>query len=137
MNFMQTPVPVLEENGKMTESQLTIEVAFVTELISLGVLALVPHGVLLMNVCPIFLVAKPGQQEQWICISDTKKGHQHQSCAASPVHMTFPEDILPRMYPGGFSSVIDASKFFHILLTVDEERKFMGLIHPDKRDHYW
>jgi hypothetical protein len=52
MKFMETPVPVLEENGKMTESQLAIAVAFVTELISLGVLALVPHGVLLMNVCP-------------------------------------------------------------------------------------
>jgi hypothetical protein len=38
MNFMETPVPILEENGKMTESQLVIAVAFVTELISLGVL---------------------------------------------------------------------------------------------------
>jgi hypothetical protein len=49
MNFMETPVPVLEENYKMTEIQLTIAVAFVTELISLDVLALVPQGVLLMN----------------------------------------------------------------------------------------
>jgi hypothetical protein len=65
MNFMDTPVPVLEENGKMTESQLTISVAFVTELISLGVLALVPHGVLLMNVCPLFLVSKIGKPYQW------------------------------------------------------------------------
>jgi hypothetical protein len=109
MNFMETPVPVLEENGKMTESQLTIAVAFVTELISsLGVLALVPHGVLLMNVCPLLLVAKPGQPYQWICIADMKKGHQNQSFAADPVYMTCPEDILPWMYPGGFSSVIDA-----------------------------
>jgi hypothetical protein len=66
-----------------------------------------------------------------------KKGHQNQSCAADPVHMTCPEDILPRMYPGGFSSVIDASKFFHMFLTVDDERKFMGLIHPYTGDHYW
>jgi hypothetical protein len=50
MNFTETPVPVLEGNGKMTESQLTISADFVRELISLGVLALVPHGVLLMNV---------------------------------------------------------------------------------------
>jgi hypothetical protein len=50
MNFMETPVPVLEGNGKMTESQLTIAVAFVTELISLGVIAVVSHGSLLMNV---------------------------------------------------------------------------------------
>jgi hypothetical protein len=64
MNFMETPVPVLEGNGNMTDSQLTIAVAFVTELIILGVLALVPHGVLLMNVCPLFLVAKQGQSDQ-------------------------------------------------------------------------
>jgi hypothetical protein len=62
----------------MTVSQLTIVVAFVTELISLGVLYLVPHGVLLMNVCPLFLVAKPGQPYQWRCIADMKKGHQNQ-----------------------------------------------------------
>jgi hypothetical protein len=60
MNYMETPVLVLEENFKMTESQLTIAVAFVTELISLGVLAFVTHGVLLINVCPLFLVTKPG-----------------------------------------------------------------------------
>jgi hypothetical protein len=137
MNFMETSVPVLEENGKMTESQLAIAVAFVTELISLGVLALVPHGVLLMNVFPFSLVSKPGQPDQWRCIADMKKGHQNKSCAADPVHMTCPEDILPRMYPGGFSSVIDASKFFHMFLTVDEESKFMGLILPDTGDHYW
>jgi hypothetical protein len=137
MNFMETPAPVLEGNGKMTESQLTIAVAFVTELISIGDLALVPHGVLLMNVCPLFLVAKPGQPCQWRCIAYMKKGHQNQSCAADLVHTTCPEDILPRMYPGDFSSIIDASKFFHIFLTVDEELTFMGLIHPDTGDHYW
>jgi hypothetical protein len=32
---------------------------------------------------------------------------------------------------------IDASKFFHMFLTVDEERRFVGLIHPDTGDHYW
>jgi hypothetical protein len=137
MNFMETKVPVLEENGKMTDGQLTIAVTFVTELISLGVLALVPHGVLLMNVCPLFLVAKTVQPDQWRCIADMKKGNQNQSCAADPVHMDFPEGILPRMYPGCFSSVIDASQFFHMFLTVDEERKFIGTIHPDTGDHYW
>jgi hypothetical protein len=66
-----------------------------------------------------------------------KKGHQNQSCAADPVHITFPKDILPRMYPGGFSAVIDASKYVNMFLTLDEERKFMGLIHPDTEGHYW
>jgi hypothetical protein len=90
MNFMDTPVPVLEGNGKMTDSQLTIAVAFVTELISIGVLASVPHGVLLMNVPPLFLVSKMGQPDQWKCIADMKKGHPNKSCAADPVHMTCP-----------------------------------------------
>jgi hypothetical protein len=104
---------------------------------SLGVLDLVPQGVLFVNVFPLLLVAKPGQPDQWICISEMKKVHQHQSCAADPVHMTCPEDILPRMYPGVFSSVIDAYKFFHMFLTVNEERRFMDLIHPDTGYHYW
>jgi hypothetical protein len=82
MNLMETPVPGLEENVNMTESQLTISVAFATEFISLGVLSLVPHGVLLVNVCPLFLVAKPVQSYQWRCIADMNKGHQNQSCAA-------------------------------------------------------
>jgi hypothetical protein len=88
---METPTPGLEENGKMTDSQINIAVAFVTALISLGVLDLVPHGVLLLNTCPLFLVAKPGQQDQWRCISDMKKGHQHQSGTEYPVHTTCPE----------------------------------------------
>jgi hypothetical protein len=137
MNFMETPVPILEENGKMTESQIAIAVAFVIELIILGVLALVPQSFLLMNVCPLFLVAKPGQPYQWRCIAYMKKGHLNKSCAADPLHMTCHEDILPRIYPGGFSSVIDASKFFHMFLNVDEERQFMGLIHPETGDLYW
>jgi hypothetical protein len=102
MSFMETPVPVLEGKINMTESQLTIAVAFVTELINLGVLDLVPHGVLLMNVCPLFLVAKPVQPDQWRCIAEMKKGYQNQPCAADSVYITCPEDILPRMYPGGF-----------------------------------
>jgi hypothetical protein len=61
MNFMGTPDPILEENSKMAESQLAISVAFVTELIILGVLTLVTQGVLLMNVCTLFLVSKPRQ----------------------------------------------------------------------------
>jgi hypothetical protein len=99
-NFMETPKPGFVENGKMTDSQLQIVVAFVTELISFRFLDLVPRGILLFNACPIFLVAKPGQPgqpDQWGCIADMKKGRQNQSCAAYPVHMDCPEDIRPSM----------------------------------------
>jgi hypothetical protein len=51
--------------------------------------------------------------------------------------MTCSEDVPPRMYAGVFSLVIDASKLFHMFLTVYEERKFVGLIHLDTGDHYW
>jgi hypothetical protein len=66
-----------------------------------------------------------------------KKGHHNHSRAADPLHMTCPKYILPRMLPGGFSSVIDASTFLHMFLTDDEERKFMGLIHLDTGDNNW
>jgi hypothetical protein len=75
----------------MTESQLKIAVAFVTELISLGVLALVPHVFLLVNVCPLLLVSKPGQPYQCRFIAYMNKGHQNQSFSEDPVHMTCPE----------------------------------------------
>jgi hypothetical protein len=91
----------------MTKSQLKIAVAFVTAPISLGDLALVPHGVPILNVCPIFLVDKPGQPDQWIFIVDMKKGHKNQYCAVYPVHMTCTEDILPRMSPGGGGVISD------------------------------
>jgi hypothetical protein len=55
MKFMETPTPGLEENRKMTDSQIQIAVAFVTEFISVGVLALVTHGILLVNACPFSL----------------------------------------------------------------------------------
>jgi hypothetical protein len=33
--------------------------------------------------------------------------------------------------------VIDASNLCCMFLTVNEERKFMGLMHPYIGDHYW
>jgi hypothetical protein len=86
---------------KMTDSQLQIAVAFVTEFTSLEVLALVPRGVLLLKACPLFLVAKSGQQDKWRYVADMKKGRQNQACSADPVHMICPEDILLCMYLGG------------------------------------
>jgi hypothetical protein len=118
MNFMKTPEPGLEENAKMTESQIKIVVYFVSELISLGILVLIPICVLLLNSCPPFMVPKPGQPGQWRCITDIKKGRQNQACDADPVHMACPEDVLHQMHPGSFSSVIAASKYLHTFLTM-------------------
>jgi hypothetical protein len=122
----------------MTDSQLQITVAFVTEVISIGIVALATRGILLLNARPLFLMDNPGQPYQWRHIADMNKGRQKQSCALDPVHITCPENILLRMYPEGFSAVIDASKYFHniMLPNLDEENIFMGLIHPDTGYHY-
>jgi hypothetical protein len=72
MNFMETPVPGLEENGKMTESQLTIAVAFVTEFIRLGVLALGPLsytmfiGIFIMRPLRVLTTFKIFTTQDWL-----------------------------------------------------------------------
>jgi hypothetical protein len=80
------------------------------------------------------MVPKPGQTDQWRCIADMQIGRQKQACAADPVHNTCPEDILPLIYPGRFSSGVDASTYSYIFLTVDEERQFIGMIQTDTDD---
>ncbi|MGH7974468.1 MAG: hypothetical protein ACREBR_02985, partial [bacterium] len=137
MNFMREPTPGIVESSPMTEDQKNTAIAFVEELISLGVYDRVPPGHELRNTCPLFLVPKSGQPGQWRCIADMKRGGQNAACVADPVHLPQPSDILPKLYKGGWSSVIDASKFFHMFPTVFEERKYMGLIHPKTGDHYW
>jgi hypothetical protein len=135
MNFLAVPPPILVANANMTPEELACAVSFLDELISLGVLELAARE--LLNTCPLFIVAKPGQPGQYRCIADMKRGHQNDCCVSDPVHLTCPDDILPRMYPGGFSAVVDASKFFHMFLTQDAERQFMGMIHPLTGVHYW
>jgi hypothetical protein len=59
-----------------------------------------------------------------------KKGHQNQACAADPVNRTFPEDIRHTMYPGGFSSVIDYSKYFQMFFNSRRGAAFYGYDTP-------
>jgi hypothetical protein len=134
MNFMGEPPPGLVENSPMTGEQLATAVEFVDELIALGVLQ-TPTEVLRNNF-PLFLVEKaiPGE---WRCIADGKTGGQNEVCTSDPVHLGGPQDILPFLYTGGASAVIDILKFFHMFPTVLGERKFMGLIHPRTGVHYW
>ena len=135
MNFMEAPPPILVANANMSHEELATAVAFIDELISLGVLdpAIRP----LLNTCPLFIVEKPGQPGQYRCIADMKRGLQNDVCVSDPVHLTCPDDILPRLYPGGFSAVVDASKFFHMFPTREDERQYMGMIHPLTELHYW
>jgi hypothetical protein len=136
MNFLDTPVPGLFANAKMPPEELATAISFVDELITLGVLEPVPAGEVLSNNCPLFIVPKPGQPGQYRCIADMKRGNQNAVCGPDPCQMTSPGDILPLLNHGGFSASLDISKFFHMFLTVLEERNYLGLIHPATGVHY-
>ena len=130
MNFLKTPLPGLVANAPMNPDELATAIKFVDELISLGVLEEEPYPGNVVNNCSLFLVPKPGQPGQYRCIADMKKGGQNQMVGADPVQMTVPGDILPRLYPNGFSATLDIAKFFHMFPTVEEERPYLGCVHP-------
>jgi hypothetical protein len=78
----------------------------------------------------LFCVAKPHEPGAFRCIADAKAGGQNAWMGKDPVYLTRAEDILPRLYDGGWSAVADASKHFHNFLTKAEERRYLGCIHP-------
>lgn len=129
MNFVGFPPPGLIENSKFSPDELATAVQFVDELVSLRVLHAVPR-LSLRNNLPLFLVPKPGQPGQYRCIVDGAKGGQNACCVADPVHFYTLGDILPFLYRGGWSAMIDASKFFHMFRTLRGERPYLGMIHP-------
>jgi hypothetical protein len=65
MKFMECPPPGKEARSPFTLEQLEISTRFVDELISVGVLPLVPHEDKIFNTFPLFLVPKSGQPGQW------------------------------------------------------------------------
>jgi hypothetical protein len=112
----------------MTTEEHAIAVAFVDELSALGVVG--PTTEQILNNCPIFTVPKAGQPGLYRCIADGKRGNINDACVADPVQMSCPEDILPCLYPGGYSAVVDASKYFHMFKTREDEHQYLGIIHP-------
>ena len=129
MNFLIDPATGLMENSEMDPEQLKTAIAFMDELIDLAVLIEVDEADLKNNF-PLFLVTKAGQPGQWRCIADGKAGGQNDACVSDPLHLVQPQDILPRLYPGGYSAVVDASKYFHMFRTRKGEWKYMGVLHP-------
>jgi Reverse transcriptase (RNA-dependent DNA polymerase) len=57
--------------------------------------------------------------------------------ASDPVYLHRLGHILPRLYYGGYSAVVDAAKFFYQFPTRPEERPYMGLRHPITTHTYW
>lgn len=135
MNFITLPSPGLVPNLPFTAEELKTATQFVDELIGLKVL--VPVATPLQNNLPVFLVDKPDQPGQKRTIADGKAGGQNPVCSADPVHFPSPDDILPLLYPGGWSGSVDCSKFFHMFLTKPGERPHLGILHPATREPYW
>ena len=100
------------------------------ELIILGELTRTMDPTQVKATTPLFLVPKPGQPGEWRVIADMKKGMQNLVVASEPVYLNRPQHILEQMYEGGWSAVVDASKFFYQFKTHPTNQPYLGLIHP-------
>ena len=116
---------------------LQVAIEFVDELIHLGSIEECLLDDPLITNPPLFVVPKTGKESiQWRVIADMKRGGQNSAIAKDPVYLPRVDTILPQMYSGGWSAVIDASKFFYQFKMCVSERKLLGLIHPGTGVHY-
>ena len=136
MNFLAEPASQLSPNSEMTPAQLETATEFFDELVSLGVLEACPSDDPLVATCPLFVVPKPGQPGQWRVIADAKAGGQNTCIGPDPVFLPRVDHILPRMYSGGWSATVDASKFFYQFPTLVSERRYLGALHPTTGQHF-
>ena len=82
---------------------------------------------------PLFTVPKPGQPGQYRCIADMLKGGQNESVGSDPVFLPRAPHILEQLYTGGYSAVVDMSKYFWNFRTRAEDRPYLGTLHPTTR----
>lgn len=137
MNFLDDPDPGLIDNSTMDGEQLDIAAEFVDDLTRIGVLEAVPEEVDLLANAPLFSVPKPGQPGEWRIIADMKRGGQNDYIGADPVHLPRAGDILSQLYSGGWSAIVDASKYFHNFPTHPDDRPYLGCIHPRTGRQLW
>jgi hypothetical protein len=130
MNYLLPPVAKLHENSTMTDEQRATASTFVDELIELGILVPPEPGQEVKTTIPLFLVDKPGQPGEWRIIADAKAGGQNDCSAPDPVYLNKASHILEQLYEGGWSAVVDASKFFYQFRTREEDRPYLGMRHP-------
>jgi hypothetical protein len=109
---------------------------FVDELISLGVLLEATKKNPLRTNAPLFCLPKPGQPGEWRVLSDMRHGGQNECIGNDPTVFPKSGHILRSMYSGGYSAVVDASKFFYQFTTKPEEHQYMGVVHPITGKHY-
>jgi hypothetical protein len=130
MNFLKEPKHEIHDNAAMDEEQLDVAAAFVNELLDLGIVLEPAEGEEVLSNSPLFTVPKEGQEGQWRVIADMLRGGQNECIGSDPVVLPRSSHILDLMYEGGYSAVIDASKFFHQFSTHPDDRPHLGLQHP-------
>ena len=133
MNFMEPPEPGMTPNQNLKGPTLATAIQFMDELIHLVVIR---REDAVVNNFPLFLTLKPAQEGEFHPITDGKLGGQNSVCVADPCQMTSPDHILPHLYVGGWSTIIDVTKYFHIFPTQKDEQKYMGIIHSGTGDMY-
>ena len=130
MNFMTVPEAGIHENSKMDEEQVLVAAQFIDELVELATLQPPPPSRPTVTTAPLFCVPKEGQPGQWRVIADMLSGGQNACVVADPVYLNRPSHILDQMYAGGYTAVVDASKFFYQFLTHPDDRPYLGVLHP-------
>ena len=135
-NFLQTPTPHIQPNAPMDPDMTTAAAAFVDELLSLGVVREIEKDRSVLSNAPLFVVPKEGQEGQWRVIADMLRGGQNECVGQDPVFMPRVSHILDQMYTGGYSAVVDLSKFFYNFPTHADDRPYLGLLHPITKQLY-
>jgi hypothetical protein len=139
MHFLVTPPSGIHDNAVMDAEQLEMAAAFVDELVSLGVLRLPPSDREVLLTAPLFAVPKPHQPGQWRIIVDMLRGGQNDCVGSDPVVLPRANHMLDQRYEGGYSAVVDLSKYFYNFLTHEDDRPYLGTLHPRTQQllEYW
>ena len=137
MNFLKELIHHILPNSDMTPEQQIIAGDFVDELILLGVLLPETETDKVVTNAPLFCLPKAGQPGQWRILADMKSGRQNEAIGSDPTVFPRSDVILSQMYSGGYSTVVDASKFFYQFETHPAERKYLGVIHPITSKRYF
>jgi len=130
MNFLRPPPPRDTPNNPMDEIATRVASEFIDELLEIGAMGPLPPGVDPWVIAPLFAIPKEGQPGQFRVIADFRSGTQNQSCGADPVFLNRPTHILEQLYCGGWSAVVDASKYFYQFPTNKAEHPYLCLRHP-------
>ena len=129
-NFLASPESHIHPNAPMDADMTKAAADFVDELLDLGVVRDIDEGKVVLTTAPLFVVPKEGQEGQWRVIADMLRGGQNECVGQDPVFLPRVSHMLDQMYTGGYSAVVDLSKFFYNFPTHPDDRPYLGLLHP-------